>query len=135
VTRLDTRIPAETDIWRDRVVYLNAFAGRASRTIIRLRSLRTDGSHVVVGGSAGGGERFRVTSPELIGPHVFWLQEDVGRHQFFVGRSRGGPRSSLQYSDRNLAGEVESVAGGGRWYTNRRGVFQASPPLRFSARD
>jgi hypothetical protein len=142
--RLDNRAPAVTDIDRGRVAYLYAPTLRESPPpkavgpfVIRIRPLRGDRSHVVVAGQATQGKRFRVTNPVLAGRYVYWLHRDLRRREFFVGRSRGHRRSTLQFSDRTLPGTVDSIATDGRslYYTNGGGLFRADPALRFSARD
>jgi hypothetical protein len=144
--RLDNRAPAVTDVGRGRVAYLYAPPLREPSVpravgpfVIRMRSLRGGRSHIVVAGMAAqGSERSVVTNPVLAGRYVYWLHRDLGRREFFVGRSRGHRRSVLEFSDRTLPGAVESIAVGGRslYYANGRGIFRATGPvLRFSPRD
>jgi hypothetical protein len=126
--RLDTRIPADTDIRSGRVAYL--YAPDSKRTYIRLFEIRRGRSNVVIAGLNSEGERTRVTNPAFSGNYVYWLHHDLRRKEYVVGRSRGHAQSVLQFSDRKLAGSVDSIALDGRalFYTNRRGVFQANDP-------
>jgi hypothetical protein len=143
--RLDNRAPAVTDVGRGRVAYLYAPPLRKPSVprvvgpfVIRMRSLRGGRSHIVVAGLSAQGERFMVANPVLAGRHVYWLHRDLGRREFFVGRSRGHRRSVLEFSDRTLPGAVDSIAIGGRslYYANGRGLFKATDPVpRFQARD
>ena len=91
VRRLDSRVPSQTDVRGARVAYLYTPAGNRSSTSVRLRSFYGGKSRRVVSGFAGEQESYRVTSPVLDGRHVYWLQEDRVRHEFFGGRGR--PRS------------------------------------------
>jgi hypothetical protein len=136
--RLDRRIPADTDIRGNRVAYLHAPSSR--RTFIRIFSFSREGgrSHVVVAGVRAQGERTRVTYPEFSGRYIYFLFEDLRRDDFLVGRSRVESGSVLEFSQRKLPGFVDSIGVDGNtvYFTNGRGVFQASDPApRFSARD
>jgi hypothetical protein len=134
--RLDRRIPADTDVRQGKVAYLHAPDSR--HTYIRLFSVREGRSSVLVAGLRQGGERTRVSSPVMASSYVYFLFHDVRRREFTLGRSRGRPNSSLQFSDRPLPGTVDSIAVDGRtvYYTNGRGVFQANDPLpRFGVRE
>jgi hypothetical protein len=93
---------------------------------------------VVVAGLRSEGERSRVSSAVLDGAYLYWLQQDIRRKQFFVGRQRvADRRSPLEYSDRTLPGRVDSIAvtRGILFYTNGRGLFRADPAPSFSPRD
>ena len=136
--RLDRRVPADTDIRGNRIAYLHAPDAR--RTTIRLISLSRQGggSHVVIAGVRANGERTRVTNPTFSGRYVYFLFEDLRRNDFLVGRSRGEQGSVLEFSDRKLPGDVDSI-GVDRtsiYYTNGKGVHRADDPsLKFSPRD
>jgi hypothetical protein len=135
--RLDRRIPADTDLSRNRVAYLHI--PKPSRTVIRVFSLSKGGgrSHLVVAGVRAEGERTRVTTPTFAGRYLYFLFEDQRRKDFLLGRSIGQPGSAVELSDRKLPGSVDSIAVGGRrfYYTNGRGVLRATDPVpRFSAR-
>jgi hypothetical protein len=136
--RLDSRVPADTDIRGNRIAYLHAPSAR--RTVIRLFSFSRQGggSHIVIAGLRAEGERTRVTNPTFSGGYLYFLFEDLRRDDFLVGRSRGERQSVLEFSDRKLPGFVDSIGVDGRtvYYTNGRGVFQATGPApKFSARD
>ena len=126
--QLESRIPADTDIRQGKVAYL--YAPSAKRTSIRLFPIKQGQSRPVITGINSGGERTRVSSPAFGGGYLYWVFEDLRRHEFKVGRSRGRPNSSLQFSDRHLPRRVDSIAVDARtvFYTNGRGVFEASDP-------
>jgi hypothetical protein len=127
--RLDRRVPAETDFREGRVAYLQAPDAR--RTSIRIFSIKDGRSRLVIGGLNTDRERTRVTNPTFSGSYVYWLFEDRRRKLFRIGRSRARAGSALQFSERKLAGRPDSLAVDGRtaYYTNGRGVFQASDPV------
>jgi hypothetical protein len=135
--RLDKRVPAETDIRGNRIAYL--YTPGARRTVIRTITLSRQGggSQIVVAGVRARGERTRVTNPTFSGGYLYFLLEDLRRNDFIVGRSRGERQSVLQFSDRKLPGDVDSIGVDGRtvYYANGRGVLQANPALKFSALD
>jgi hypothetical protein len=135
--RLDKRVPADTDIRNNRVAYL--FTPNARQTVIRIITLSRQGggSQIVVSGVRSGGERTRVTNPTFSGRYVYFLLEDLRRNDFLVGRSRGERQSVLEFGDRKLPGDVDSIGidGATVYYTNGRGVHQANPALKFSPRD
>jgi hypothetical protein len=134
--RLDKRIPADTDILRGEVAYLHFPSSR--RSVIRVFTIRKGRSHVAVAGVRAQRERTRVSSPTFAGRFLYWLHEDLRRRDFTVGRTRASVSSVLEWSDRSLPGAVDSIAVEGRklYYTNGRGVRQATDPVpRFSARD
>jgi hypothetical protein len=136
--RLDSRIPADTDLRGNRVAYLHA--PTANRTVIRIFSFTRQGgqSRVVIAGVRAKGERTRVTYPEFSGKYLYFLFEDIGRKDFLVGRNRLEARSVLEFTKRTLPGSVDSIGvdGSTLYFTNGRGVFQATGPVpRFSARD
>jgi hypothetical protein len=128
--RLDKRVPADTDLRGRRVAYLYVPAGDPSRTFIRIRSRHRGKSRLLVAGFTGRGEGFRVTSPVLDGAFVYWLQHDLRRKEFFVGRGRVTRASSVEFSDRTLPGRPDSIAvtRGLLFYTNGRGLLQATDP-------
>lgn len=125
---LDRRIASDTDIRAGRVAYL--LTPDSGRSSIRVFTIRSGRSHRVVSGLSSEGERTRVSSPAFSGSYLYWLFEDVRRRDHFVARSRGLPGSVLQFSDRKLPGRPDSIAVGGRtvYYTNGRGVHEASDP-------
>jgi hypothetical protein len=135
--RLDKRVPADTDIRGNRVAYL--YTPGARQTVIRIITLSRQGggSHVVVAGVRAEGERTRVTNPTFSGRYVYFLFEDLRRNDFLVGRSRGDRGSVLEFSNRKLPGEVDSI-GVDRsyvYYTNGKGVQRMDGPLpKFSPR-
>jgi hypothetical protein len=135
--RLDKRVPADTDIRGKRIAYL--YTPGARRTVIRIITLsrQGSGSQIVVAGVRARGERTRVTNPTFSGRYLYFLLEDLRRNDFLVGRSRGERQSVLEFSDRKLPSDVDSIGVDGStvFYTNGRGVQQASPALKFSARD
>jgi hypothetical protein len=136
--RLDGRVPADTDLRGNRVAYLYVPAGDPSRTFVRVR-LFHGASHIVVAGSSGRQERSRVSSPVLDGAYVYWIQQDLVRREFFLGRNRITVRGApLEFGDRTLPGRVESIAvtRGIVFYTNGHGLFRATDPLvTFAPRD
>jgi hypothetical protein len=136
--RLDSRIPADTDIRGNRVAYLHA--PTANRTAIRIFSFTRGGgqSRLVVSGVRAKGERTRVTYPEFAGRYIYFLFEDIRRKDFSVGRSRVEAGSVLEFTKRTLPRFVDSIGVNGStvYFTNGRGVFQATDPEpRFSPRD
>lgn len=134
--RLDSRIPADTDIREGRVAYLHIPSPQQS--VIRLFTIKQGTSRRVISGLRAAGERTRVSSPVFGGSYLYFLFEDVSRKQFRVGRSRARASSTIQFSDRPLPGAVEAIAVDGRnvYYANGRGIFQATDPVPgFSARD
>jgi hypothetical protein len=134
--RLNTRIPADTDIRSGRVAYL--YAPDSTHTFIRVFEIRRGKSNLVIAGLRAEGERTRVSSPTFSGKYLYFLFEDQRRKQFQIGRSRAHQRSALLFSDRKLTGKPDSIALDGRavFYTNGRGVFQANDPApKFTARD
>jgi len=136
--RLDSRVPADTDLRGNRVAYLHA--PTANRTTIRIFSFTREGgqSRVVVAGVRAKGERTRVTYPEFAGKYIYFLFQDIRRKEFLVGRSRTEAGSVLEFTKRTLPRFVDSIGVDGRtvYFTNGRGVFQATDPApRFSPRD
>jgi hypothetical protein len=134
--RLDKRVPADTDIRAGKVAYLH-FPSRGN-SIIRLFTIKEGRSSVVIAGVRARGERTRVSSPTFAGPHLYFVLEDLRRHDLTVGRSRGGPRSQLEWINRKLPSTVDSIAVEGRrlFFTDGRGVREASDPKpRFATRD
>jgi hypothetical protein len=128
--RLDTRVPAQTDVRGSRVAYLYTPAGDPSRTSVRLRPLAGGGSRRVVTGFKAEHESYRVDSPVLDSGYVYWLQEDRVRHEFFAGRGLARKRSALEFTQQTFPGRVTSIAvGDGRlFYANGRGLFEATNP-------
>jgi hypothetical protein len=141
VKRLDSRVPADTDVWGSRAAFLYIPASKSSTTEIRLVATAGGRSRLLVAGPGQEDVRSRVSNPVLRGRFLYWLEHDLRRNQFLVGRTRGHRRSVIQFSDRTLPGDVDSVALGEgphrvrTYYTNGMGVFRASPSLRFSVRD
>jgi hypothetical protein len=135
VRRLDRRVPSQTDIRGSRVAYLYTPAGDPSRTSVRLRSFSGGKSRRVVSGLAGERESYRVTSPVLEGRHVYWLQEDRVRHEFFGGRGVTKRPGRLEFTRRTFPGRVTSIAvgDGNLFYANGGGVYAAANP-GFAAR-
>jgi hypothetical protein len=136
--RLDKRVPADTDIRGNRIAYL--YTPSARQTAIRIIELSRQGggSQIVVSGVRSGGERTRVTNPTFSGRYVYFLLEDLRRSDFLVGRSRGGRGSVLEFSDRKLPGDVDSIGVEKNfvYYTNGKGVHRMDDPLpKFSPRD
>jgi hypothetical protein len=134
--RLDKRVPADTDIRAGKVAYLH-FPSRG-KSVIRVFTIKEGRSRAVITGFTSQGERTRVTNPTFAGPHVYWLLEDLRRHDLTIGRSRGGPHSVLEWIDRKLPASLDSFAVDGRsvFYTDGRGVYVASDPVpRFATRD
>lgn len=136
--RLDKRIPADTDIRGNRIAYL--YTPSARRTAIRIITLSRQGggSQLVVSGVNAEGERTRVTNPTFSGRFLYFLFEDLRRNDFLVGRIRGERQSVLEFSNRKLPGDVDSI-GVDRtyiYYTNGRGVLRMDDPApKFSPRD
>ena len=129
--RLDKRVPADTDIRGNRIAYL--YTPNARRTMIRIFTLSRQGggSQLVVAGVRAEGERTRVTNPTFSGRYVYFLFEDIRRNDFLVGRSRGERGSVLEFSNRKLTGEVDSI-GVDRsyiYYSNGKGVQRMDDPL------
>jgi hypothetical protein len=128
--RLDSRVPADTDIRGSEVAYLYSPAGDPSHTFIRVR--RPGGrSRLIVAGFRKQGERTRVSSPVLYGGYLYWLHDDRRRKELRIGRTRLTRKGSrLEFSDRTLPGRVDSIAvtRGVVFYTNGRGVHRASDP-------
>jgi hypothetical protein len=135
--RLEGRVPSQTDIRGSMVAYLYTPAGDPARTSVRVRSIFGDSSRRVVSGLTAEHESYRVTSPVLDGRHVYWLQEDRVRHQFFAGRAIARHGSQLEFTARTFPGRVTSIAValGRLYYTSGPGIFEATdPPLGFAHR-
>ncbi|MGH2980404.1 MAG: hypothetical protein ACRDLQ_12325 [Solirubrobacterales bacterium] len=138
VRKLDDRVPAETDLRAHRVAYMYVPPGDTSRTFLRVRGARGGRSRVVVTGFAAEGESYRVTNPIMDSRHVYWLQQDQVRNEFFAGRGLAPRRSVLEFTSRLFPGMVDSiaVARAGIFYTNGHGLYVATdPPATFAARD
>jgi hypothetical protein len=136
--KLDTRVPAQTDLRGSGVSYLYIPPNDVERTFIRVRSLYRGKSRILVTGFAAEGESYRVTNPVMFGRYTYWLQQDRVRNEFFAGRGLSAKRAPLQFSDRLFPGAVDSLAvtRTGTYYTNGRGVFEATDPEpTFAARD
>ena len=135
VRRLDGRVPSQTDVRGARVAYLYTPAGDRSSTSVRLRSFYGGKSRRVVSGFAGEQESYRVTSPVLDGRHVYWLQEDRVRHEFFGGRGPTAKPGRLEFSQQTFPGRVTAIAIGDGllYYVNGAGLYQAANP-GFAAR-
>jgi hypothetical protein len=129
-------MPADTDIRAGKVAYLH-FPSRGN-SVIRLFTIKEGRSAVVVAGVRAKRERTRVSNPTFAGGHLYFLLEDLRRRDLTVGRSRGVPRSPLEWINRKLPKTVHSIAVDGRrlFYTDGRGVREASDPVpRFATRD
>ena len=136
--KVDSRVPAETDLRGGRVTYLFVPPGDTLRSQIRVRTLRNKRSRVIVTGFASEGESYAVSSPVMTGRYIHWLQEDRVRDEFFAGRalaaSRGAP---LEFTQRTFPGRVDSIAITRErfYYTNGKGLYLATdPPPVFAAR-
>jgi len=131
VRRLDTRVPAETDLRGDRVTYLFLPPASKSRSYIRVRRTGRGRSRLVVAGFAGEGESFRVTSPVLEGRYVYWLIADLQRNEQFAARTLVRRRSPLEFSDRLFPRDATSiaVARDRLYYTSPLGLFIADEPV------
>jgi hypothetical protein len=134
--RLDERVPAETDLRAHRVAYLHIPPNDKTRTFLRVRGARGGRSRVVVTGFAADGESYRVSDPFLDSRHVYWLQQDQIRNEFFAGRANAVRSSVLEFTNRLFPGMVESlaVARAGIFYTNGQGLYLARDAI-FAARD
>jgi hypothetical protein len=136
-TKLDDRVPAETDLRAHRVAYLHIPPNDKTRTFMRIRGARGGKSRVVVTGFAADGESYRVSNPFLDSRHVYWLQQDQIRNQFFAGRALAPSSSVLEFTSRLFPGMVQSlaVARAGVFNTNGQGLYLATDALgTFSAR-
>jgi hypothetical protein len=135
-TKLDDRVPAETDLRAHRVAYLHIPPGDSSRTFLRIRGARGGKSRVVVTGFAAEGESYRVSTPILESRNVYWLQQDQVRNEFFAGRANAIRSSVLEFTNRLFPGAVDSiaVARAGLFYTNGQGLYLATDAT-FAARD
>ena len=135
-TRLDDRVPAETDLRAHRVAYLHIPPGDTSRSLLRVRGARGGRSRVVVTGFAAEGESYRVSNPVLESRSVYWLQQDQVRNEFFAGRANAIRSSVLEFTTRLFPGAVDSlaVARAGVFYTNGQGLYLATDAT-FAARD
>jgi hypothetical protein len=137
VRRLDTRVPADTDLRGDRVTYLFLPPANTSRSYIRVRRMSRGHSRLVVSGFAGEGESFRVSSPVLEGRYLYWLIADLGRNEQFAARTLVRRRAPLEFSDRLLPRSATSMAlvRERLYYTDRLGLFLANqPPPTFAPR-
>jgi hypothetical protein len=137
-TKLDDRIPAETDLRAHRVAYVHVPPNDTTRTFLRVRGARGGKSRLVVTGFKAEGESYRVTNPVLESRQVYWLQQDEVRNEFFAGRANAIRSSVLEFTSRLFPGAVDSiaVARAGVFYTNGQGLYQATdPPATFVARD
>jgi hypothetical protein len=135
-TRLDDRVPAETDLRAHRVAYLHIPPNDTSRSFLRIRGARGGKSRVVVTGFAAEGESYRISNPVLESHSVYWLQQDQVRNEFFAGRANAIRSSVLEFTSRLFPGAVDSlaVARAGVFYTNGQGLYLATDAT-FSARD
>ena len=112
--RLDSRVPAETDLRGDRVAYLLHPAGRHDSAAVPARphAARRKRSRVVVTGFAAEGESYaRLATRSSTSRYVYWLQQDQIRNEFFAGRAqrRSAARRSSSRS-RLFPGAVNSIA-------------------------
>ncbi len=127
--KLESRVPADTDFREGRVAYLQV---TGKRTQIRVFTIAQGSSRDVITSLRTEGERTRVSYPTFAGSYLYWLFEDQRRKRFSVGRSRArAANPTLAFSERTLPGKPDSIALDGRelFYTNGRGVFQATDPL------
>jgi hypothetical protein len=134
--RLDSRVPADTDFRQGRVAYL--LTGSSGGSTIRVFTIKEGKSIVVVSGVRSEGERTSVSGPTFAGRYLYFLFHDLRRKEFLAARSRAQRHSSIQFSDRKLPRRAESIAVDGRnvYYTNERGVYQATSPVpHFGSRD
>jgi hypothetical protein len=137
-TKLDDRIPAETDLRAHRVAYVHIPPNDTTRTFLRVRGARGGKSRVVVTGFKAEGESYRVSNPVLESRQVYWLQQDEVRNEFFGGRANAIRSSVLEFTSRLFPGTVDSiaVARAGVFYTNGQGLHLATdPPAMFAPRD
>jgi hypothetical protein len=136
--KVDSRVPAETDLRGGRVAYLFIPPGDTLRSQIRIRTLRHKRSRVVVTGFAAEKESYAVSSPVLTSRYIHWLQEDRIRKEFFAGRVLTAPRQApLEFTQRTFPRQVDSIAITRErfYYTNGRGLYLATdPPPIFTAR-
>jgi hypothetical protein len=137
-TKLDDRVPAETDLRAHKVAYLHIPPNDTTRTFLRVRGARGGKSRVVVTGFAAEGESYRVSNPILDSHNVYWLQQDVVRNEFFAGRGLAAGSSVLEFTSRLFPGQVDSIAVArpGVYYTNGQGLHLATdPPATFAPRE
>jgi hypothetical protein len=135
--RLDTRVPAETDLRGGRVAYLYVPPGDTFRSYLRVRNVRNKRSRLVVTGFAAEGESYGVSSPVLTGRYIHWLQEDRVRNEFFAGRALAAHPGALEFVQRTFPGRVDSIAitRDRFYYTNGKGLYLATdPPPVFAPR-
>jgi hypothetical protein len=132
--KLESRVPADTEFREGRVAYQQV---TGQRTQIRVFTIARGESQPVITSLRSEGERTRVSYPTFSGSYLYWLFQDQGRKRYSVGRSRArAANPTLAFSDRNFPGKFDSIALDGRdlFYTNGRGIFQATDPLpRFRA--
>ncbi len=102
--RIDSRVPADTDLRGGRVAYLFIPPGDTFRSQIRLRTLREKRSRVIVTGFAAQNESYAVSSPVLVGRYINWLQEDRVRNDFFAGRALVTGKPALEFTQRTFPG-------------------------------
>lgn len=137
--KIDSRVPADTDLRGGRIAYLFIPPGDNFRSQVRVRTLRQKRSRVVVSGFRAEGESYAVSNPVLAGRHIVWLQEDRIRNEFFAGRTLAAARRSvLEFTQRTFPGRVDSIAITRErlYYTNGRGLQVATDPrAAFSPRD
>jgi hypothetical protein len=135
-TKLDERVPAETDLRAHRVAYVHIPPGDNTRTFLRIRGARGGKSRVVVTGFASEGESYRVSNPILDSHYVYWMQQDQIRNEFFAGRGNAVNSSVLEFTSRLFPGAVTSlaVARAGIFYTNGQGLYLATDAT-FAARE
>ncbi len=131
IRKLDSRVPADTDLRGKYVAYLFIPPGDRTRTYLRIRNKRNMRSRILVTGFASEGESYRVTSPVMTSRFTYWLQEDRVRNQFFAGRGLFARRSPLEFLNRTLPPRVDSIAITRErlYYANGKGVFLATDPL------
>ena len=136
--KIDSRIPADTDLRGSRVAYLFVPPGDTFSSQIRARSLHQKRSRIVVSGFAAKGESYGVSNPLMTGRYINWLQEDRRRNDFFAGRGLVSLRRPvLEFTQRTFPGRVDSIAitRDRLYYTNGKGVHMATdPPAVFAPR-
>ena len=128
--KVDSRVPADTDLRGGRVAYLFLPPGDTFRSQIRVRTLRHKRSRVVVTGFRAEKESYAVSSPVLNAQYVSWLQEDRVRNDFFAGRAVASRPTALEFTQRTFPGRVTSIAITRErfYYTNGRGLHRATDP-------
>ncbi len=139
--RLDTRVPAETDLRGDRVAYLLIPPGDTTRSFMRVRGAR--GGKLARRGDRlrGGGRELPRLEPGPRRPlRLLAAQQDQIRNEFFAGRALARSGSSvLEFTDRAVPrlGRLDRDHARERlYYTNGQGLYLATdPPAGVRRRD